>query len=246
MEIGTRAQVVRSTDRARARNPSRTSALLEELLPAGVAGAELVGEGDPALLLDAERQILGDVALKRAREFAGGRLCARRAVAQLGVVDLPIGARDDRRPRWPPFLTGSITHTDGFSAAAAGQRQRFRAIGIDAERIGRVSGDIWSHVLRPGEKDWLESLPESERAKVATLMFSAKEAFYKCQYEVTEQWLEFTDVTVDLFDWDVDWGSFAVRPIGNVQLFELGGGPAIGRFTVIDDLVLTAMAIDAH
>ena len=229
-----------------AKNPCCTSALAGELLPAGIATAELVGEGDPELLLAGERQLVARAAPKRAREFAAGRCCARRAVAQFGIVDVPIGIRDDRRPQWPGLLTGSITHTDGYSAAVVGERQRFRAIGIDAERIGRVSCDIWSQVLLPGETDWLESLPAPVQAKVATLMFSAKEAFYKCQYAVTGQWLEFTDVTVDLFDWNQHWGSFAVRPIRSVNLFELGGTPVIGRFVATNDLVLTGMAIATH
>lgn len=231
------------TQVARAANPSRASALLEELLPAGVAAAELVGEGDPALLYSGERKLLGRVAPKRAREFAGGRLCARRAAAQFGIVDVPIGVRDDRRPLWPRLLTGSITHTDGFSASAVGQRWQFRAIGIDAERIGCVSSDLWSHVFLPAETDWLKSLPVSEQAKAATLMFSAKEAFYKCQYEVTEQWLEFKDVAVDFFNGNLGRGGFTVRPGNSDKLFVGDGGPAIVHFVCINGLVLSAIAL---
>lgn len=230
----------------RTRNPSQPCAVLKELLPAGVVTAELAGEGDPALLLAGERHLLGRAAPKRVREFAAGRLCARRAVSQFGFVDFPIGVGDDRRPRWPRLLTGSITHTDGFSAAAVGGRDLFKAIGIDVEGIGRVSSDIRSQVLLQEEADWLESLPLSDQARVATLMFSAKEAFYKCQYEVTGRWLEFKDVIVKLFDWNLDRGSFAVRPLSGLNLFERGVGPASGRFAVTGELVLTAMAIAAH
>jgi 4'-phosphopantetheinyl transferase EntD len=220
--------------------------LLEQLLPAGVASAELVGEGDPALLLAAERRLLRGAAPQRAREFAAGRVCARRAAAQFGVVDFPITAHDDHRPRWPQRLTGSITHTAGFAAAVVGERQRFRAIGIDAERISLMFNNVWAHVLLPPEIDWLEGLPVSEQAKAAALMFSAKEAFYKCQYEVTEQWLEFKDVTLEPVGRGLDRGSFAVRPAGNVALFALAGGPAIVHFAFMNDLVVTAMTIAAH
>lgn len=247
MQIHTQAHVSSAVGLPRkAKNPSRASSLLQESLPAGVATAELPGEGDPDLLLDGERQLLGRAAPKRAREFAAGRLCARRALAQFGIVNFPIGERDDHRPQWPEHLTGSITHTDGYSAAAVGERQRFQAIGIDAESIGSVSEDIGSHVLLASEMDWLESLPAPEQAKVATLLFSAKEAFYKCQYEVTGQWLEFKDITVDFFGWNLDRGSFAVRPVRRVELFERGGGPAIGRFACTHDRVVTAIAIAAH
>ena len=225
---------------------AKPSALLEAVLPAGVATAQLTGAGDPALLLAGERQVLGHAAPGRAREFAAGRLCARHAAAQLGIVGCAIGARDDRRPQWPVRLTGSITHTEGFTAAAVGDRRRFQAIGIDAERIGRVSRELWRHVLVPAEAGWLESLPAAAQATGAALMFSAKEAFYKCQYEVTQQWLEFQDIAVEFCGRSPDRSSFAVRPVGRVRLFEQGGAPAIVHFALTREMVLTAMTIAAH
>lgn len=229
-----------------ANNPSCASAWFRDLLPPGIAAAELTGAGDPALLLANERKSLGRVAPIRAREFTAGRLCARAAVERFGIIDFPISARDDHRPEWPPCLIGSITHNDGFSAAAVGERRRFRAIGIDAERIGRVTCELWNHVFLSTEMNWLKRLPVPEQAKVATLLFSAKEAFYKCQYEITEQWLEFRDVTVQCYDWELDCGSFTVRPASNVSIFENDSEPLMGRFAVRDDLMLTAMAIAAH
>lgn len=229
-----------------ATNLSRPSALLGSLLPPGVATAELAGVGDSALLLEGERDLLERTAPARAHEFAAGRLCARRAAARFGIVDVPIVVGDDRRPQWPERLTGSITHTDGFSAAAVGERRRFRAIGIDVERLGGVSRDLWSHVLVPAEAEWIASLPAPLQTSVATLIFSAKEAFYKCQYEVTQQWLEFKDVTVDFHGRTLDRNSFVVRPVGRVRLFEDNGAPAVVRFAITRDLVLTAMTIAAH
>lgn len=221
-------------------------ALFRELLPDGVSIAEKLEEGDPARLMAGERQLVEHVAPKRAREFSAGRVCARAALAEFGIVNVPVGALGDRRPQWPPGLTGSITHTDGFSAAAVGERLKFRAIGIDAERIGRISGDLLSHLLLPAELAWLESLPASEQPKVATLMFGAKEAFYKCQYEVTEQWLEFKDVALALAGGTLDRGSFAVRPVRHARLFERDGCAAVVHFAVAGELVLSAMVITAH
>lgn len=230
---------------APANNPPRRSELFEALLPAGIATAELTGVGDPESLLDGERQLVGHAAPVRRREFAAGRLCARYAAKQFGIVDCAIGARDDRRPRWPHALTGSITHTDGFSAAAVGERSRFRAIGIDAERIGCVSRDMWGQLLLPAEADWLESKPAPVQASLATLLFSAKEAFYKCQYEVTQQWLEFRDVTLDFFSRELDRNSLALCAVGRVQRVDSGEGRAIVRFAFTDELVLTAVTLPA-
>jgi len=78
---------------------------------------------------------------------------------------------------------------------------------------------------------------------LSTLIFSAKEAFYKCQYEMTRQWLEFSDVTLDLAGWNLGAGSFAVRPLSRVKLFETRGPAVMGRFAFRKGLVLTAIAI---
>ena len=208
--------------------------------------SDLVGEGDPALLLAGERELLGRAMPRRARELAAGRICARRAVAQFGLAATAIGARADRRPRWPPSLTGSITHTHGVAAAAVAERRKFRAIGIDAERIGSVSSDMWKHLLLPVETARLQRLPVAQQSKLATLMFSAKEAFYKCQYEVTGQWLEFKDVAVDFDDGPLDRGRYSVHPIGRLAIFDQDACPATGYFAVADGVVMTGMVAAAR
>lgn len=217
------------------------SECLQELLPVGVVTAVQVGEGDPAALLTGERQHRGHAPSKRAREFAAGRLCARRAAAEFGVVEGPIGVGQDRCPRWPPHLTGSITHTDGFSAAAVGSRRKFQAIGIDAERAGSVSQELWNHIFQLAEVQVLERLPAWQQAHVATLMFSAKEAFYKCQYAVTGRWLEFKDVAVTLSGRRKGRGAFTVHFAPGTSRDRLF--PATGRFGVANNLVLTAVAL---
>jgi len=72
-------------------------------------------------------------------------------------------SQPDRRPQWPEEIVGSITHTAGFSAAAVGQRSRFAGIGIDAERVGSVTRDVWDQVLLPDERRWLETLAAASR-----------------------------------------------------------------------------------
>jgi 4'-phosphopantetheinyl transferase EntD len=230
----------------RARNPARMSAIFQELLPAGIATAELSGAGDPELLHANERKQLGAVVAKRASEFAAGRLCARRALTQFNIHDHALAIGADRRPQWPSDLIGSITHTDGFSAAAVAERARFRGIGIDAEAIGRVTRDVWSEVLLPDERRWLDGVEPREQAQIAALMFSAKEAFYKCQYELTSQWLDFQDVALDVVGWNMAFGSFAVRPRKSAKIFEAYRGRLIGRFAFRRGLVLTGIAIVAQ
>lgn len=222
---------------------TRTSTALKALLPEGVAAAELSGPVDPNLLCKNESLLLERAVPKRAREFAAGRLCARHAARHLGIGQASLDVRADRRPQWPDGFTGSITHTDDYCAAAVAERWRIRAIGIDAEISGRVTPDLWGYLFLPLEIRWLESLPAAQQAHAATLMFSAKEAFYKCQYEVTQQWLEFQDVVLELCRGSTQQGSFLVRPVGSVELFEQLADAAIVHFLSADGRVLSAMSI---
>jgi 4'-phosphopantetheinyl transferase EntD len=54
------------------------------------------------------------------------------------------------------------------------------------------------------------SYRSAERGRAAKILFSAKEAFYKCQYTVTERFLDFTDVELSI---DLQRGSFFVSGI---------------------------------
>ena len=219
------------------------SPLLAALFPAEVRAAEQRQPGDPALLYPEEAAHLRQAIAKRVGEFAAGRLCAREALAQLGIARFPLLVGGDRRPQWPENVVGSITHTQGFGGAVAAPRERIRAIGVDAEVVGRVKPALWPKICAPQEIDWLGRLPAAEQERLGALVFSAKEAFYKCQYAVTRQWLEFTDVTVDFTGWELGAGSFAVRPLGILRLLQHHALPWLGRFRLHDGLVITAICL---
>jgi 4'-phosphopantetheinyl transferase EntD len=156
--------------------------------------AELRGVGDPAVLTPGEARFVGKAVPKRRQEFAAGRACARRALQEYGLVDPEILVAADRQAIWPPGFIGSITHTGGFCAAVVAQRHALRAVGLDSEVLGDVGQDIWHAVCGQRELSRLENLPAERRAALATVIFSAKEAFYKCQYPLTGEWLDFHDL----------------------------------------------------
>jgi 4'-phosphopantetheinyl transferase EntD len=104
-------------------NPASLSPLLASLFPPGVAAAGLRMAGDPSLLFPDETRYLGRAVPKRTREFAAGRLCARRALAEFGVTGYPLRMNRDRRPHWPAPVIGSITHTTGMSGAVVASRK---------------------------------------------------------------------------------------------------------------------------
>jgi 4'-phosphopantetheinyl transferase EntD len=195
-------------------NPATLSSRLGSLFPSGAVAAELRGPGDPKLLLAAEAVYVGRAVPKRFQEFAAGRLCARRALGEFGIVDFPIKSADDRQPIWPDTFVGSITHTSGFAAAVVAKRQNAAALGLDSEVVGDVHTEVWPSICVPIETEWIESLPASEQAAAVTLIFSAKEAFYKCQYPLVRERLNFHDVRVEAVAWGASRGRSGSMRLG--------------------------------
>jgi 4'-phosphopantetheinyl transferase EntD len=224
-------------------NPARLSPLLTALFPPGVVAAELREDVDPSQLPADEMRQVAHALPKRRREFAAGRLCARRAAAELGIADFPLPMSRDRRPCWPAALVGSITHTAGYCGAVIAERTRFRSIGLDAEVVGQVTADLWPQLFTRAEAAWLGARPRREQARCAAAAFSAKEAFYKCQYGITSRWLEFDDVVLDLCFDGPDAGSFRVEPGMRAGALDDALLRAAGRFHFHAGLVLTGMAL---
>jgi len=189
-------------------------------------------------LLPEEQQYLLRAAPKRIQEFAAGRVCARAALLQLGFgsVALPMGA--DRAPQWPGGATGSITHTDGFCAAVAANSARIRAVGLDAEPEFSVQPHLWPRICTPREFAMLQTLDEQAAVGAATLIFSAKEAFYKCQYTLTGQWLGFADLSVV-----IEAGRFTIEPAQALQIADLVSAPWPGRYLHEAGRVITGLCI---
>jgi 4'-phosphopantetheinyl transferase EntD len=200
-------------DAPAAPNPATLSPAISALFPSGIAAAELRKPADASLLDPEEALSVQKAVPKRVGEFAAGRLCARRALAEFGIVGFALKMAPDRVPLWPESMVGSISHTRGFAAAVVAERRRFSSLGVDVEAAGGVKRELWRHICIPAESAWLESLPEAARACAATLVFSAKEAFYKCQYPVTGERMRFADLCVTLPDSDAVSGDGAVAGV---------------------------------
>jgi 4'-phosphopantetheinyl transferase EntD len=226
-------------------NPASLSTRLGSLFSPGVIVAILREPGDPRLLLPEEAAHLGRAVPKRMQEFAAGRLCARRALAEFGMPDFPVRVADDRQPIWPDSMAGSITHTAGFCAAAVAERRRIQALGLDSEVVGDVKAEIWPHICLPDEIAWIQSLPSAEQAPAVTLIFSAKEAFYKCQYPLVRERLGFHDVRIEAPTWDASAGIFLVHPVRSVAIAAHASLPLHGRYLFHETLGTAGINIPA-
>ena len=177
---------------------SQLRAHVRALLPAAVAGAELLSFVDAGQLFVEEEAAIVKAVTSRRLEFRAGRDCARRALNQLGYSSQALPRRGDRTVEWPTGLVGSVTHTRDYGAAVVARSCDWGGVGIDAElKAGVDDPRLWQVIATPDEIAWLSS--KGERAVAyATLLFSAKEAFYKAQYCLTAQWVNFDEARFHL------------------------------------------------
>jgi len=153
----------------------------------------------------------------------------------------------DRTPRWPVGTVGSISHTTGFAGAVAATTNRMRSIGIDIEAVGRVTTEIEPRIFTRRESSFLASLSASARDRAATVIFSAKEAFYKCQYPLTGTWLDFPAVWLELIAddaaSDMSSGTFTISATHGMPALPGVPLPLAGRFAIADGFALTGVAL---
>src|SRR6202521_5619706 len=216
--------------------------MLNELFPPGALAAEMREPGDPAALLPGEKQYHRGAVQKRAEEFAAGRACAHGLLAEFGIVYFPVKVAADRQPLWPEGLVGSITHTSGFCAAVVARKQSLSAVGIDSEVAGSVKAELWRGICTPSEIAWLRSLPAGERSAAATLIFSAKEAFYKCQYPLVGERLNLNDATVEP-KWGTARGGFTIHANRSLRLARHASLPLEGCYLFHEEFVTTGIAV---
>lgn len=203
------------------------------------------GPGAPAVLSAGERADVARAAPARLGEFAAGRLCARRALAEFGLADAELRVAVDRQPRWPAGFTGSITHTEGCFAAAVAPVGRVLGVGLDVETVGRVGARLLPRVATEAEMAWIESLGAAARPGAASLLFSAKEAFYKAQFALTGERLGFHDVAIAVRGWQGSGGEFDVRALRPLALETRALAPLSGRFAFDGALVFAAIVCAA-
>jgi 4'-phosphopantetheinyl transferase EntD len=189
-------------------------------------------------LLPEEHQYLSRAAPKRIQEFAAGRACARAALSDLGYAGTALLMGTDRVPLWPAGATGSITHTDTFCAAVVAPNRQIRALGLDAEPAQSVKPDLWRRILTAQELALLDAQNEQSALATATLIFSAKEAFYKCQYTLTREWLGFADISVT-----IDADRFTVQATRSLQIEAQMPAPWHGQYRHEAGLVITGVCI---
>lgn len=205
--------------------------MLRAVLPARVE----VAETRELVPLDEVRRVLFDDELRsirravpsRTREYATGRACARTALGALGVLPAPLLSDDDRAPRWPSGVVGSITHCQGMCAAAVARASELSHLGVDCEPNEDLPHGLLDIVSVPSER---ARMGEVAGVAAGRLLFSAKESVFKATFPADREWRDFHDVEVDLRP----GGTFSARAIHGSPL-----PPLTGRWAASGRLLVT-------
>jgi 4'-phosphopantetheinyl transferase EntD len=167
-----------------------------------------------------ETLLVANAAPRRRAEFTAVRVCAREALSRLGHPAVSILPGNQREPLWPAGVVGSMTHCEGYSAAAVARTGHVASLGIDAEPNAQLPEGVLPQVTVGVEERMLKRLAATDTAGIAwdRLLFSAKESVYKAWFPLARSWLDFSDCEVRI---DADSGSFQ----GILRV----SGPTVGR-----------------
>ena len=218
-------------------------AWIEELFDADVRAASCAIVPDESDLLSDERALVASAVAKRRHEFAAGRRCARSLLASLDHPRFALLRNDDRTPRWPAGVVGSISHSDAVCVVAIAKDHNAASLGVDVEPDATLEAPLWPKICSTRELDAaLGSLPEAERGCVVRLLFSAKEATYKAAYPRVQKVFGFHAVEIQ-----VDWEARRFTPRLDTALAALlpSGHRLSGAFASRDGSVFSAVTIRA-
>jgi enterobactin synthetase component D len=182
---------------------------------------------------------------KRKYEFLAGRHCAAEAMrALLPAAPVPaVGLASDRSPQWPPGIVGSITHCTGFASAAVTRVHDAQAIGIDSEDIMSEAraARIVRMVADDRELAELKGSMHISLPHLITLLFSAKEALFKCLYPAVGRHFGFNAARMTAID--VQRGCFEIT-LTTTLGDDLPAGKSVpGRYTTDAGRVHTGILI---
>lgn len=137
---------------------------------------------------------------KREIEFGAGRRCCESLLKRLRNTE-QVWTNEDRSPAWPNGFAGSISHSKNWTWATVGKQPRLVSVGIDTEPIisTETREQIVSEIATADE--WENCKRSSLTAdQIFSVVFSAKESFYKCCYPIVQQYFGFEHAVVEHFD----------------------------------------------
>ncbi len=142
----------------------------------------------------------------RKAQFLAGRIAAKKALSsfKLPTSEHQVGIGDSREPIWPEGSLGSISHAGKASITCIKKQPKNPAgLGIDIQETiacdlrKQISSTVLSHKETLLFKQGFRGISEPE---IFTLLFSAKESFFKAAFNSVGEYFDFTDVSIVALD----------------------------------------------
>ena len=164
------------------------------------------------------------------------------ACAILPLKSAPIGNRCGPKTWWAASPT-----RPAFARPWPPPKNACERVGIDSEITGSVKiAALARHLHARGNERGCARCRESEQRAAATLIFSAKEAFYKCQFAADAERLGFHDVSVELPAMGQKRGAFKVmRQSRHGSSKASAALPLQGRYLFHEEFITTGIALPA-
>ena len=142
--------------------------------------------------------------IKRQAQFLAGRIAAKNALSCFSITAEKISISEHREPIWPKGIIGSISHSNHESIAVVQHQTRVDiGVGLDIQAIFEKSEYTKLLPVILSRSD-LAVYNKMERCfpkqYLATLIFSAKESFFKAVFSQVSQYFDFKDVSVQSID----------------------------------------------
>jgi enterobactin synthetase component D len=148
-----------------------------------------------------------------------------------------VGTADDRSPIWPEGFVGSLSHSDAWVWGCVARQTDLVSIGIDTELVAstELRQDVQDTIATAAEWNLVSqfSLTADE---AFTLVFSAKEAFYKCWYPLIETYFDFFDVEVVA----LTPSTLSLKTLPTHPGYRTGPGALNVHYSIFDSSVFTA------
>lgn len=157
---------------------------------------------------------------KRQAEFISGRLACSHAIENLRGVQVWVKSKATREPDWPAGIVGSISHNDHVAVAVVGKTQDFLGLGYDLEECeSEKSNDFLAPIYTEKDHTLKDQLP-MEPEVFSYLLFSAKEALFKCLFPTVKVMFGFECCYMS--ELQLESGSFFLTLTSDLHPFKAG------------------------
>lgn len=152
--------------------------------------------------------------IKRKAQFLAGRIASKYALKTMDAKDETIHIGKHREPLWDENIIGSISHDNGVSIATAQfQKSSNQGIGLDIQTIlnDQEITETTNIVLTANDKKLLKKTEQNSFYKqfseqsynqLFTLLFSAKESFFKAAFKEIGQHFNFDVMSLKSVDFE--------------------------------------------